>query len=116
MYIKSGDIVIMSGDSRKCYHGIPKIVHSQDAPWSTDSTSPVTISNFQSTKDQEIEDPPHKRTKLESVLLDRSEIIQKLACENFWEPFSRYIQHSRINMNVRQVLFKGDTTLDNKGT
>lgn len=110
MYIKSGDIVIMSGQSRKCYHGIPKIVPSLEAPWSTSSYSG---------RDEKNEvcypDPPSKRTKLESSSSAESEILINISNENFWKPFCRYIEHSRINMNVRQVLFKGDKTLDNKG-
>lgn len=34
-------------------------------------------------------------------------------CENeeLWKPFSVYINNSRINMNIRQVLNKGQQTL-----
>jgi len=27
MYLRSGDIVIMGGESRLCYHGVPRILH-----------------------------------------------------------------------------------------
>ncbi|XP_034254883.1 nucleic acid dioxygenase ALKBH1 isoform X2 [Thrips palmi] len=118
MYIKSGDIVIMSGHSRKCYHGIPKIVPSKEAPWNMDNISPLADCNFHSRTSEENEEfspnPPCKRSRVESSV--QSEIIQNLSCEKFWKPFCRYIEHSRINMNVRQVLFKGDKALDNKGT
>lgn len=116
LYIKSGDIVIMSGLSRKCYHGIPKIVPSQETPWTTDSISTLTNSNFQCKSIEENEDcSPCKRTKLAATSV-QSEMLEKISCEKFWKPFCKYIEHSRINMNVRQVLFQGDKTLHNIGT
>jgi hypothetical protein len=66
MLIRSGDIVVMTGESRLCYHGVPRIMHADETPWigSTD-------------KD--------------------------------WQPFESYVESSRINMNVRQVLQAGQT-------
>lgn len=33
VYLRSGDVVIMSGESRLRYHGVPKIVRSETKPW-----------------------------------------------------------------------------------
>lgn len=39
MYVKSGDIVIMSGKSRFVYHGIPKILPTDITPWDDEETN-----------------------------------------------------------------------------
>ncbi|KDR13104.1 Alkylated DNA repair protein alkB-like protein 1, partial [Zootermopsis nevadensis] len=83
MLIHSGDIVIMSGASRLCYHGIPRIVSADTSPWN-DANSSTDLS---------------------------SEIIYSCMENNFWEPFGNYLKTSRINMNVRQVLKLGVRTL-----
>lgn len=33
LFLRSGDIVVMSGDSRLRYHGVPKILSAQTLPW-----------------------------------------------------------------------------------
>lgn len=68
IFLKSGDIVIMSKQSRLCYHGIPKILKTDVRFWDyfTDSD---------------------------------------------WELFSDYLNNSRININVRQVLKSGQKVL-----
>ncbi|KAJ1525177.1 hypothetical protein ONE63_010009 [Megalurothrips usitatus] len=116
MYIESGDIVIMSKESRQCYHGIPKIVPAMKSPWNTGL--PLKCGD---------EEPPSKRAR---DTIDReacsvksarspfssSGMMEELLEEEFWEPFQNYIKQSRINMNVRQVLCKGEKTLNNKGS
>ncbi|PSN35234.1 Nucleic acid dioxygenase ALKBH1 [Blattella germanica] len=34
MLIRSGDIMVMSGESRLCYHGVPRIIQADEFPWS----------------------------------------------------------------------------------
>lgn len=67
MLLHSGDIVVMSGQARKCYHGVPRIVLAPTKPWTGDD----------------------------------------------WEntPCGRYLDSSRINMNIRQVLLPGQTSV-----
>lgn len=58
--VRSGDIIIMSKESRLCYHGVPKILL-----------------------------PKHD---------------QEFNYDNEWEEsFKKYMQVTRININVRQV-------------
>lgn len=58
--LRSGDIIIMSNESRLCYHGVPK------------------------------------------VLLPKND--QNFNYDNEWdESFKKYMQVTRININVRQV-------------
>uniref|UniRef100_A0A1Y1JVR6 Alpha-ketoglutarate-dependent dioxygenase AlkB-like domain-containing protein n=1 Tax=Photinus pyralis TaxID=7054 RepID=A0A1Y1JVR6_PHOPY len=80
MFLSSGDIVVMSKDSRLSYHGVPKIIKSYSAPWCN-------------------EIPYNDDDKCEAF---DTAII---SCEeNCWIPFEMYININRININVRQVL------------
>ncbi|CAH1180040.1 unnamed protein product [Phaedon cochleariae] len=83
MFLKSGDIIVMSGKSRLSYHGVPKIVQTE--------------------------------LKLGDEIGDEN-CNQNALCmdEDNWKPFSDYIAHSRINVNVRQVLRKGLLKLDDQ--
>ncbi|SPP86472.1 blast:Alkylated DNA repair protein alkB homolog 1 [Drosophila guanche] len=92
LYIHSGDVLIMSEESRLCYHAVPRIIKTQSS-W----TSELKI------KDIEIEE-------LEENCLDKA-LLQKVGDWNFWKPFSWYLNDSRININVRQVLKPGESTL-----
>ncbi|KAL1139734.1 hypothetical protein AAG570_006712 [Ranatra chinensis] len=35
LLIRSGDIMVMSEESRLCYHAVPRIVPADDSPWSS---------------------------------------------------------------------------------
>lgn len=72
--VNSGDIVVMSGASRLCYHGVPLIRQTEKKPWNSKITEPDWF------------------------------------CDS-WEPFEDYINSSRININVRQVLKTGSYRL-----
>ncbi|KAE8744004.1 hypothetical protein FOCC_FOCC009370 [Frankliniella occidentalis] len=122
MYIKSGDIVIMSKHSRECYHGIPKIVAAQEFPWNIFQNSNRPSANLGGQKSSEdCPYPPCKKThtdstenlneKQTSIKQERKNLIDNILKEEFWSPFHRYIEQSRINMNVRQVLCKNHVGL-----
>ncbi|XP_072385654.1 nucleic acid dioxygenase ALKBH1 [Diabrotica undecimpunctata] len=85
IFLHSGDIVIMSKDSRLCYHGVPKIMKSNNEMWNGDSDYVLTNEDFSVPKD---------------IL---------------WRPFGSYLNHSRININVRQVLDIGQLRLNRDG-
>ncbi|KAM7394931.1 hypothetical protein PAMA_006595 [Pampus argenteus] len=85
MYMHSGDMMLMSGQSRLLYHAVPCIVPA-----------------------------PQGRTALElegcsqdPSLLDSSVVTP--VSEEDWVPCSRYIQSSRVNVTVRQVLASGQS-------
>lgn len=88
--INSGDIVVMSKEARLCYHAVPKILPAPESPWDT----------------VDIEKEPSKSPSFKYI--SKSEEIKSMIRENEdnkkWERFRNYIQESRINMNVRQVL------------
>lgn len=81
MFLNSGDIVVMSKESRLSYHGVPKIISNPVSPWSD-------VASCNST---------------DNSGAFENEIISN--CQsNYWTPFEMYININRININVRQVL------------
>ncbi|KAK3537891.1 hypothetical protein QTP70_022151 [Hemibagrus guttatus] len=86
MFMRSGDIMVMSGSSRLLYHAVPCIVPapaSQPLPSCLDKR----VVNDESNPDS----------------------IVQTVCEKDWEVCSTYLKTSRINMTVRQVLGPGHT-------
>lgn len=78
LFLKSGDIIVMSGESRLRYHGVPKILPAVEQPWD----------NNESDNEQ------HYLWNVDD-----------------WNKAKIYISEARINMNVRQVLQLGQTSL-----
>ncbi|XP_031842001.2 alpha-ketoglutarate-dependent dioxygenase AlkB [Nomia melanderi] len=77
--LRSGDIIVMSGESRLRYHGVPKILSATTTPW---------------------------------VQEERSENKKQYQWHpDDWNKAETYISEARINMNVRQVLKPGQTSL-----
>ncbi|XP_066531824.1 nucleic acid dioxygenase ALKBH1 [Hoplias malabaricus] len=85
MFMRSGDIMVMSGSSRLLYHAVPCIIPSTAA-------EPLPSCLTQS---------------LERKLLTDGLIHE--VCEEDWEVCSKYLLTSRINMTVRQVLGPGQS-------
>lgn len=78
--LNSGDIVVMSKESRLCYHAVPRVFQSDIISWQTN----------------------HEEDILRCSDLDQQEVKRCLNNED-WKPFNNYLQDSRINVNVRQV-------------
>lgn len=89
MYLESGDIILMTGTSRLQYHGVPKIIRSNNESWN----------NFSDT-DKEGDSVDRK-------LIENHDLVTFCKVKNhaYWAPFARYISQARINLNVRQVNF-----------
>lgn len=85
MFMRSGDIIVMSGSSRLLYHAVPCIV-----PAPAGHALPSCLDR------RPVEDDP-------------SDGIVRRVCEKDWEVCSTYLETSRINMTVRQVLGPGQT-------
>jgi len=135
--LQSGDIAIMSDESRLSYHGVPKILPARTETWNISSLDTLNVTT--ACKHDEEKESFHKKIKLD----DSSSIISqqknstplsplssfKHDCDNFqatindrdilsrlqntaWTPFlQNYICKSRINLNIRQVLFPGQNCL-----
>ncbi|KTF74498.1 hypothetical protein cypCar_00047803 [Cyprinus carpio] len=92
MFMNSGDIMVMSGPSRLLYHAVPCIV---SAP----------AGNML---------PPCLGQRLETEVQD-DDIIQSVSEED-WDVCSWYLQTSRVNVTVRQVLASGQTFPDSQAS
>ena len=120
LLIRSGDVVIMSGVSRLCYHGIPRILSTDKMPWNDMDTQSECIQRSRcdrsatyDAEDRGSTEGLRKETNLASFPPCYSfEIIYSCVEDCFWEPFGNYLRTSRINMNVRQVLLPGVKSLD----
>ncbi|KAM9294329.1 nucleic acid dioxygenase ALKBH1 [Gastrophryne carolinensis] len=86
MMMHSGDIMVMSGASRLLYHAVPRILRHPEG-----GLLPPDLS-----------DPP---------CLDQTELdpLTEPCSAHDWEVCSAYLQSSRINMTVRQVLAEGSS-------
>lgn len=74
--LNSGDVVVMSGESRFKYHAVPRIFESNSKPWNEDQSS-------------------------SSCNLNPNDLNECL-CQETWSQFELYLSDSRINVNVRQ--------------
>lgn len=88
MFLRSGDILMMSKESRLCYHGVPKILQVDSRKWCS------------------LEDENDK-----NIPKEYKETVSLCKEDTSWKPFGDYLNHSRINMNVRQVLYDGEKQL-----
>ncbi|KAM3871421.1 nucleic acid dioxygenase ALKBH1 [Diretmus argenteus] len=86
MYMHSGDVMVMSGPSRLLYHAVPRIVASADPGSSSGPDWRLDRSSAQ----------------------DESSLLGPVS-EQDWAVCSRYMQSSRVNMTVRQVLGPGQS-------
>uniref|UniRef100_A0A3Q3EU38 AlkB homolog 1, histone H2A dioxygenase n=1 Tax=Labrus bergylta TaxID=56723 RepID=A0A3Q3EU38_9LABR len=85
MFMHSGDMMVMSGESRLLYHAVPRILPAPEgqAALETECCSPAS-----SNQDGSVVEP---------------------VSEEDWKVCSRYIQSSRVNVTVRQVLGPGQS-------
>lgn len=81
MYVHSGDVMVMSGQSRLLYHAVPRILPAPRG-------RPAVEREGSSPQDGAVVEP---------------------VSEEDWAVCSRYIQTSRVNVTVRQVLGPGQS-------
>jgi alkylated DNA repair protein alkB family protein 1 len=83
--LESGDLCIMSGFSRKCFHGVPKVL-------------PGTFKM----EEHMLSLAPNGQ---DVIAEGDSEVMnQEIEFKNSWEETLKYMETSRVNMNFRQVL------------
>ncbi|XP_063804284.1 nucleic acid dioxygenase ALKBH1 [Pseudophryne corroboree] len=93
MMMNSGDIMVMSGPSRLLYHAVPRILHHPAGgilPPSLSAPPPSEDSGY-------------------------NPLIEPCSTED-WEVCETYLQTSRINMTVRQVLEEGGSFPEREDT
>ncbi|XP_035529883.1 nucleic acid dioxygenase ALKBH1 [Morone saxatilis] len=85
MYMHSGDMMVMSGQSRLLYHAVPRILPAPQGLTALEKEGCAPASSLQ---DDSVVEP---------------------VSEEDWAVCSRYIQSSRVNVTVRQVLGPGQS-------
>lgn len=90
MFLRSGDIAVMSKESRLSVHGVPKILQMDSRFWD----------GFEETAN--------------GINKECKSVVNICRKEELWKPFDNYLNHSRININVRQVLNRGQKRLCNE--
>lgn len=110
LFLKSGDIVVMSKESRLSYHAVPRIVKT-NVEWINKPFIPSDLER----DDDDILKNHGKRKKLDKPILSadkvQTDIWQNCVDEKWWQPYAEYITDCRININVRQVLSSGGVSL-----
>lgn len=95
IYLRSGDIVVMAKESRLCYHAVPRVFKDKVASWNLKFS----------------EEDFMRSDKFFCDIFDKI-LLENVKDNHFWQPFEEYLETSRININVRQVLKEGQTSLD----
>lgn len=121
MYLHSGDIVIMSEEARLSYHGVPKILKTNKKSWNYTSDIYGKSETKESSEFKKINKTDGNCIEKENNLEKSSDkllpkfyskvTVENCLSENFWLPFESYLKTSRININVRQVLNRGEKRL-----
>lgn len=131
VYLRDGDVVIMSGKARMSYHAVPKVLpqdftpehHSKAATARVDdsglsadthnnSASLSTCTKRPCDSNTNSDHSTRKRCKSESEGRCVTDMINSVEKSEFWFPFQRYLSTSRININVRQMFEPGKTAID----
>lgn len=122
LLLNSGDIVIMAGQSRLAFHGVPKILpHYQGARGTSsehrDTLLPDCLSksvceaylgtplscDFVSTKKGDDESISSCEAEIKGAEMRKGECSSCQELIKTWQLFESYMSTSRINVNIRQV-------------
>lgn len=120
LWLRSGDILLMTGDSRIAFHAVPRIFNSpivtgpSDVPY-----CPLVIDQSEQEKSEtvcELQNNTDQKTDsccgVEQFGFDsckcldgsRSHVwMDTFSNEESWKPFSDYLKNARVNINIRQV-------------
>uniref|UniRef100_A0A1A9VBX9 Fe2OG dioxygenase domain-containing protein n=1 Tax=Glossina austeni TaxID=7395 RepID=A0A1A9VBX9_GLOAU len=113
LFLESGDVLVMTRESRLCYHAVPRIMKARDDPWNeyiTLSPSDLLKQTADRRVHKDIAQVERNDTEFVQWSMDLT-LYERVCNEAFWLPYKNYLQDSRININVRQVLNEGEETL-----
>ena len=110
--MKSGDVIVMTGESRLAYHAVPRIVKvgSNDEPpeclkWDVHANGDKMPLLKQS--EEKCDKAANESCSVCRKYYTPSIIAERLsefsASVEEWETFASYLSTTRININVRQV-------------
>lgn len=115
LFLESGDVLVMSQQSRLCYHAVPRVMKARQESWNCliPTKKPETIESLQPSKKLRTDISSMDANETENALQWSMDplLYQQVCNEIFWLPFKNYLHDSRINMNVRQVLKYGQEQL-----
>lgn len=114
----------MSGESRLSYHGVPKIFSAARKSWEADSEGVLPIQNgmkntskrpkYDASDSYTIQRPKpncsHDCVTFNESLKDK-DVCGRVNSVEWTDFLNDYISKSRINLNIRQVLFPGQSQL-----
>ncbi|GAB1604819.1 hypothetical protein Ahia01_000763400 [Argonauta hians] len=104
-HLRTGDICVMAGQSRLCYHAIPRVFTSKHFEISCNSSIDDEIRhlNSLSNTNENIQSTLENSTdycKTNQLMLTTLNSLQ-------WDTYEQFLSDSRINISVRQVLKHG---------
>uniref|UniRef100_A0A1A9W347 Fe2OG dioxygenase domain-containing protein n=1 Tax=Glossina brevipalpis TaxID=37001 RepID=A0A1A9W347_9MUSC len=113
LFLESGDVLVMTSESRLCYHAVPLIMKAREDSWNAHIASkPIDLIKQTVGKGMRTELDHLNSNETEFVQWSTSCLLYEQVCnEAFWLPYSNYLQDSRLNINVRQVLNEDQETL-----
>ncbi len=95
--VRPGDVMLLAGDSRLCYHGMARVIPDEvSIPIVDPQIGGANVTDFQIRSWQNI------TTKVENT---------RCIPKKDTEPVKRFLSRHRININLRQVLPHGITTI-----
>lgn len=117
MFLRSGDIVVMSQQSRLAYHGVPKILSPSNygSPIPSCLSEVELVQRIQQIQTMEsfcsVEIQKHeqlncvKLNKNDKYIFDSKDILKfdYHWLQTNWRYFEQYLATTRININIRQV-------------
>ena len=93
MLIRNGDIVVLSGPMREAYHAVPKILKTPEVSKPSRESLDYVVPGVCSCQN-----------KNKCIEFHNLEHNMKAVISSDLSDYNIYLQTSRINMNVRQVL------------
>ena len=116
MFIRSGDIVVMSGQSRLAYHGVPKILPPSNygTPIPSCLSEAELVQRIQQIHtmepfcEMEVQKLVHAENSVKSKSIFDFKDILKFDyhwLQANWRYFEQYLTNTRININIRQVYY-----------
>jgi alkylated DNA repair protein alkB homolog 1 len=88
IFLNSGDVLVMGGDSRLSYHAVPRVIGGSEPSWNLDVNK--------------------SEAQFENHLVNQT---WDSCTDSSWKIFDDYISETRLNINIRQVLKEGQDAL-----
>jgi len=91
IWVRSGDIMLMTGPSRVAFHAVPCIITKPS------KTTPENIGDCPLVLDSDNSNINVDKKEIDGCIWNNA------MASNDWKEFSEYISNTRININIRQV-------------